>query len=240
MFPHPDAFDSEFVAAQLEGRRKRRRYCYLAWLCVGSHYLYLRRPITQLFFWLTLGGLLLWWLRDLFRVPDLVRRHNQRAMAKLLKSLHAGSGRRVPEADTGAPWPAHASFDTRHPEPLAAPLNDRPPAEDVDRASPPQRDWSSKNALGAIMAAAIIASLVMYVATPPPLQSRSALEPTFRTIRKVNVREAPSTAGPIRAVIGRDVILKGRVEKAGSTQWLWITRGAQADRYVALRNLEKA
>jgi hypothetical protein len=55
-------------------------------------------------------------------------------------------------------------------------------------------------------------------------------------VREVGL--APSTASPIRFVIGRGVVLRGRVETVESTQWLWITRGAQADHDVALSNLK--
>lgn len=241
-----EQFDSHAVAAQLEGERKKRRYAYLAWLCLGSHHLYLQRPIRQVFFWLTLGGLLVWWVTDLFRIPEQVQKYNQRAIAKHLKSLHAGADPRppaplaTPAAATTAPWPVYPSPDPRPAEPFDDPSYDWPLAEPADEPAPARREWNSRKSSAAVLAAGGVALIAMYIATPPPLHSRSAAEPTYKTLRKVNVRAAPSTASPIRATVARGVILKGRVEKVGSTQWLWITRGAQADRYVALSNLKKA
>ncbi|HEV2078781.1 MAG TPA: hypothetical protein VGR19_02630 [Allosphingosinicella sp.] len=76
------------LALRSRASRKKRRWAYFRWLLLGSHYLYLRRPFTQLLFWATLGGLLLWWLIDLTRIPGLVRRHNERALAKLIDEYH--------------------------------------------------------------------------------------------------------------------------------------------------------
>lgn len=49
---------------------------YLYWLCLGMHYNYLDNRSTQLIFWVTLGGLGLWWLFDLVRIPDMVKDYN--------------------------------------------------------------------------------------------------------------------------------------------------------------------
>ena|GEM_PF-969257 len=49
---------------------------YLYWLCLGSHYIYLKKMRTQVVFWLTLGGLGMWWLIDLIRLPIMVNDYN--------------------------------------------------------------------------------------------------------------------------------------------------------------------
>ncbi len=49
---------------------------YLFWLFFGAHYLYFRRPGTQLLFWLTAGGFGIWALIDLFRIPGMVDEQN--------------------------------------------------------------------------------------------------------------------------------------------------------------------
>ena len=57
-------------------RKKSISLAYLLWLLFGLHYLYLNRIATQLLFWITGGGLLLWWILDLARIPSLIARHN--------------------------------------------------------------------------------------------------------------------------------------------------------------------
>ena len=49
---------------------------YLYWLCLGSHYIYLKKMRIQVIFWLTLGGLGMWWLIDLIRLPGMVNDYN--------------------------------------------------------------------------------------------------------------------------------------------------------------------
>ena len=49
---------------------------YLLWWLLGSHYAYLGEWGKQILFWFTAGGLLLWGLADLFRMPGLVREAN--------------------------------------------------------------------------------------------------------------------------------------------------------------------
>jgi hypothetical protein len=59
----------------------------LMFLPLGWHYLYLRRRGLQILFWLTLGGLAAWWVADVFRVRGLVREHNRRVAAHVMRSL---------------------------------------------------------------------------------------------------------------------------------------------------------
>lgn len=61
--------------------------CYVTWLLLGWHYLYLGRAGMQFAFWFTAGGLLLWWLLDLLRVPAMVGAHNA-DLARTLMSQH--------------------------------------------------------------------------------------------------------------------------------------------------------
>jgi hypothetical protein len=48
---------------------------YLAWM-FGSHYVYLGHQKVQFAYWFTVGGLLLWALADLFRIPGMVKAFN--------------------------------------------------------------------------------------------------------------------------------------------------------------------
>jgi hypothetical protein len=56
-------------------------------LLPGWHYLYLRKRGLQVLFWLTLGGLGVWWLVDLFRVRRLVQDHNWRLAGNVMRAL---------------------------------------------------------------------------------------------------------------------------------------------------------
>ncbi len=51
---------------------------YLLWAFLGAHYAYVGKWGVQILFWLTLGGLLIWWAIDVFRVPSMVRKANER------------------------------------------------------------------------------------------------------------------------------------------------------------------
>jgi hypothetical protein len=46
---------------------------YFCWVCLGIHYLYFNRPGLQALYWLTLGGVGVWAVVDLFRIPGMVR-----------------------------------------------------------------------------------------------------------------------------------------------------------------------
>ena len=41
------------------------------------HYAYLRKPLTQLIFWMTAGGVGIWYLYDLFTIQDKVAKENE-------------------------------------------------------------------------------------------------------------------------------------------------------------------
>ncbi len=76
----------EFVE---EFRRKSKSVGtgYLLWFLLGCHYLYVGKWAIQIIFWLTLGGLWVWWLVDLFRVPRLVGDYNKDVSVDVLRNL---------------------------------------------------------------------------------------------------------------------------------------------------------
>jgi hypothetical protein len=235
------AAGGEAPADQFGASRKKKRSAYLAWLCLGSHYRYLGRPAVQALFWLSLGGLLLWWVIDFFRLPRLVARENRRIDAETMTRLHQAAERRMRD------WSKPSLVPSFTPAPEAGPAQPSPwagmipPQADAIGQAPrlkPRRRYLSVGP-GSVLAVAGLATLAIYALTPPPLHSRALLEPSYRTLRAVNVRIAPSTSSAKRSVVQRNVVLKGRVEKVGGTRWLWITRGAHADGYVAVQNLEK-
>ena len=74
-----------------EYRRKRKSVgaAYLLWLFLGWHYAYLGKWGVQVLFWLTVGGVGVWWLIDLFRVPGMVADTNKDRATAVLVNLKA-------------------------------------------------------------------------------------------------------------------------------------------------------
>lgn len=68
--------EERFMAKYMKERKRKIGRAYLCW-CAGCHYFYLGRPIRNLLYLLTLGGLGIWALIDLYRIPYLVDDANQ-------------------------------------------------------------------------------------------------------------------------------------------------------------------
>lgn len=80
----------EFVE-EYKRKAKSRGIAYILWL-IGFHYLYVRKWGTQILFWITAGGLLIWWFIDLFRTGGIVRDYNKDVATDILRNLKAISG----------------------------------------------------------------------------------------------------------------------------------------------------
>lgn len=78
----PVTGQQSFVAA-FRARRKSKALTYVLAFALGLHYVYLEEWRTQLLFWVTGGGLGIWGILDLWRIPKLVREKN-RQIAKVL------------------------------------------------------------------------------------------------------------------------------------------------------------
>ena len=61
---------------RLESSIRNVGIAYILFFFVGGHYAYTNRWGTQIAFWLTFGGLGIWWLIDLFRIPNLIHDFN--------------------------------------------------------------------------------------------------------------------------------------------------------------------
>lgn len=61
---------------RLESSLRNIGIAYLLLFFVGGHYAYLNRWGTQILFWLTFGGLGIWWFIDVFRIPNMVHDFN--------------------------------------------------------------------------------------------------------------------------------------------------------------------
>lgn len=49
---------------------------YILLILLGAHYAYLGKWGVQILFWLTFGGLGIWWLIDLFTLRSKVKQYN--------------------------------------------------------------------------------------------------------------------------------------------------------------------
>jgi TM2 domain-containing membrane protein YozV len=58
---------------------KDKGTAYIWWL-FGAHRFYLGRPLSGLLQVFTLGGLGIWWLIDLFSIPNMVKLYNYEKM----------------------------------------------------------------------------------------------------------------------------------------------------------------
>ncbi|MBC3538703.1 TM2 domain-containing protein [Rufibacter sediminis] len=68
-------------------RQKSTGFAYLLWVFFGLHYAYVNRWGIQFLFWITAGGLGLWWFIDLFRMPGIVRKYNHDMALQCLASI---------------------------------------------------------------------------------------------------------------------------------------------------------
>lgn len=73
----------------LKANKKDTTIAYLCWFLVGVHYFYLGRPFVNIFYWITGGGLGIWLVLDLFRIPGMVRRYNEERVKEAIKEAKA-------------------------------------------------------------------------------------------------------------------------------------------------------
>ena len=60
-----------------QARQKETGMAYLFWFVLGVHYFYLNKPVINIIYWLTAGGLGIWMIIDLFRIPGMVKDRNK-------------------------------------------------------------------------------------------------------------------------------------------------------------------
>jgi|GEM_PF-1182572 hypothetical protein len=82
----PVAGQQSFVAS-FRARRKSKALTYVLAFALGLHYVYLEEWRTQLLFWVTGGGLGIWGILDLWRIPRLVREKNRQVAKELLAGV---------------------------------------------------------------------------------------------------------------------------------------------------------
>lgn len=78
-----EAFLTEF-----RKRKKSTFMAYLLWFVFPAwHYFYLGKVWLNLLFWITFGGLGIWWFIDLFRIYGMVREYNKSVAIRTLQEI---------------------------------------------------------------------------------------------------------------------------------------------------------
>jgi len=72
---------------EYDRRKKSVLIGYLLLIPLGWHYAYVKKWGTQILCWITLWGLLIWWLIDWFRIPFIVGRYNKDLSVKIMTEM---------------------------------------------------------------------------------------------------------------------------------------------------------
>lgn len=87
-----DAMHQEQFLEEFRRKEKSPGTTFVLWFFLGWHYAYLGKWGVQILYWRTLGGLWLWAIADLFRIPGLVRDYNKDVAVDVLRTMKAVSG----------------------------------------------------------------------------------------------------------------------------------------------------
>lgn len=68
----------------MKSNEKESSIAYLLWFLFGVHYFYLNKPALNILYWITFGGLCIWSIIDLFRIPGMVRQYNKEHLIKVV------------------------------------------------------------------------------------------------------------------------------------------------------------
>lgn len=71
-------------------QKKSIGVAYIFWFLgsiLGLHYLYFKKPLLFFLFLFTMGGFIIWWLIDLFRIPSVIREHNKTIALNVLRDI---------------------------------------------------------------------------------------------------------------------------------------------------------
>ena len=80
--------EDRLIFQQAYGRKARSvGVTYALWFFLGWHYAYLGQWGMQFLYWISLGGVGIWALIDLFRIPGLVENMNRDLAIKTLHDL---------------------------------------------------------------------------------------------------------------------------------------------------------
>ena len=98
-----------------QARKKSVLIGYLCWWAFGCHYIYTGKYIKQAIFWLTLGGLFIWYLLDLFCMFLVVNSANRQIGFEIIDEIYeqnlAGSSEEAAEDRDAEQTQAKSSSD---------------------------------------------------------------------------------------------------------------------------------
>ncbi len=77
-----DAFYDEY-----DRKKKSTGVAYLLWFLLGWHYAYVKKWGLLALFILTCGGLFIWMIIDLFRIPSIIRNFNKDVAIKVMRNM---------------------------------------------------------------------------------------------------------------------------------------------------------
>jgi TM2 domain-containing membrane protein YozV len=72
---------------EFKRRSKSTGLAYVLWILFGFHYAYLGKWGTQILYWLTGAGFVIWGLIDLFRIPSIVANKNKDVAMDVLRDI---------------------------------------------------------------------------------------------------------------------------------------------------------
>jgi hypothetical protein len=78
---------------EYDRNKKSVGFAYLLWFFLGWHYAYQRKWGIQFLYWFTVGGVGIWALIDIFRVPGMIRGYNKDRAIDVMRNLVAISSR---------------------------------------------------------------------------------------------------------------------------------------------------
>ena len=82
----PAAKQEEFLE-EYKRRAKKTNVAYVLCFLFGAHYAYLDKWGIWPLFSFTIGGILIWWIIDLFRIPSMVKKYNQNVAVDILRDM---------------------------------------------------------------------------------------------------------------------------------------------------------
>lgn len=71
-------------------QRKSVGTAFVFWILgslLGLHYLYFKKPLLWILFIFTMGGFMIWWLIDAFRISGIVKNHNKTVALNVLRDI---------------------------------------------------------------------------------------------------------------------------------------------------------
>lgn len=79
--------DKRASLTALYKKKRRTEVIYIFWF-LNFHYAYVKKWWLLLLFLLSFGGVAIWWVVDLFRLPTILREYNKAKAEELLEGMN--------------------------------------------------------------------------------------------------------------------------------------------------------